>query len=218
VRKSSTADATTRTWMIIADETTCLIFIQSADNASVYYCAYLGEFYSYVAADPYKNILMGRADNSGLWTDGSMAAVIQGGIAYAALANHYQARSYAGGNAGAACLKTVFFSPTNNGVGCTNDNTPPPYPDPATGGLNMSPFGVWTTAATFGLHGELRGVFAINHGGNNFADGDTFSGTGAFAGRTFVIVKTIDSKLTVGSSNPTNCCIAVETTAWPRST
>ena len=57
------------------------------------------------------------------------------------------------------------------------------------------------------MRGWLRGVYRVNQPiGLN--DGDTFSGTGAFAGRTFVIARQATTAV---------ACVALETTAWDTS-
>ena len=62
-----------------------------------------------------------------------------------------------------------------------------PYPDPISGGLNLSRVHVSNGIATVGVRGRMPGMFAPLNAlpGNN---GDTFSGTGDLAGRTFILL------------------------------
>ena len=76
------------------------------------------------------------------------------------------------------------------------------YPDPITGGINLSRIHVSNGATVKGIRGRLPGVFAPLNAlpGNN---GDTFSGVGDLDGRTFIL-------LDCGSST-TRCRVALET-------
>lgn len=61
------------------------------------------------------------------------------------------------------------------------------YPDPISGGINLGRVHVTNGAATLGVRGRMPGLFAPLNAlpGNN---GDTFSGTGDLAGRTFILL------------------------------
>ena len=76
------------------------------------------------------------------------------------------------------------------------------YPDPITGGINLSRIPVSNGATVKGIRGRLPGVFAPLNAlpGNN---GDTFSGVGDLAGRTFIL-------LDCGNLT-TRCRVALET-------
>jgi len=56
----------------------------------------------------------------------------------------------------------------------------------------------------------MRGLYQICHAASFYADGDTVNGTGAYAGRSFMVVKNL-----LGST--TASMIMVETTAWDTS-
>lgn len=76
------------------------------------------------------------------------------------------------------------------------------YPDPITGGINLSRIHVSNGATVKGIRGRLPGVFAPLNAlpGEN---GDTFSGVGDLDGRTFIL-------LDCGSST-IRCRVALET-------
>ena len=61
------------------------------------------------------------------------------------------------------------------------------YPDPISGGINLGRVHVTNGAATKGVRGRMPGLFAPLNAlpGNN---GDTFSGAGDLAGRTFILL------------------------------
>ena len=76
------------------------------------------------------------------------------------------------------------------------------YPDPISGGLNLSRVHVSNGIATVGVRGRMPGMFAPLNAlpGNN---GDTFSGTGDLAGRTFILLDC--------GGGPERCRVALET-------
>jgi hypothetical protein len=86
------------------------------------------------------------------------------------------------------------------------------YPNAPDGGLYMNGIlvgerGTGTTvSAPTALRGRFRGVFQPVPANTGISDGDTFSGTGDFAGRTFMLLRSASSFL-----------VAVETTAWAAS-
>lgn len=61
------------------------------------------------------------------------------------------------------------------------------YPDPISGGINLSRIQVTNGTTTTGIRGRLPGCWAVLNAlpGNN---GDTFSGTGELAGREFILL------------------------------
>ena len=87
-------------------------------------------------------------------------------------------------------------SPTMGSTACAA------YPDPVSGGINLSRIHVSNGATVRGIRGRLPGVFAPLNAlpGNN---GDTFSGVGDLDGRTFIL-------LDCGSST-IRCRVALET-------
>jgi hypothetical protein len=88
------------------------------------------------------------------------------------------------------------------------------FPNPADGGLYVAPLRIIDYSppgAALGtvtdLRGRVRGLYHMPHPITGFADGDTFTGIGDYAGRAFTIVKGVNGGM-----------IAVETTAWDTST
>jgi hypothetical protein len=66
-------------------------------------------------------------------------------------------------------------------------------------------------AGTLSIRGRMRGLYQIAHPQANFAEGDTFAGSGEYVGRTFMVVK-----LLTGAAAGTSY-MAVETTEWDTS-
>jgi hypothetical protein len=84
--------------------------------------------------------------------------------------------------------------------------TIPHAPD---GGLYLSPMYIFEGVATaYTQRGILRGLYQVLHPTTSFNDGDTFAGVGDLAGRTFMIVKSLNN-----GGTPSGM-YAVETTAW----
>jgi hypothetical protein len=94
------------------------------------------------------------------------------------------------------------------GVGSTNasdSNNTFPGND---GNIYLSRILVYDAGTNPSLRGWIRGAYQmLNPVGLN--DGDTFSGTGDFAGRSFQVIR--------GVGNSTAICLAIETTAWDTS-
>lgn len=201
IRKSATADATARDWLVIADDKTFHLFIQTGDNAGRYANFSFGEIYSFKSADAYRAAIVGHtASGTAL---GALDVTAMSTAATTAFAGLYVPRVAAGTG--------TSVSPCLLGVGTSLYGAPFVGPNAADGNVYLSRLFLGDAATTAGgLRGYLRGVWQLLTGGAGVNDGDTFSGTGDFAGRTFLILKALR-----GSANAT---IALETTAWDTST
>lgn len=195
IRKSVAASATARAWIVIADGTTFYLFILSGDTANVYQSFGFGRFYSMTSSDTYRSILLGH-NVTGVSATGfdtaSWSATISG------LSGVYVPRIRAA--TGTSINASVY------GVGTSLFSSPVNGPNPGDGLIYLSRLFVGDAIASSGLRGYLRGVYQIITAvGLN--DGDTFTGSGDFAGRTFTVLKT-----TAGSGY-----LALETSAWDTS-
>lgn len=104
IRKSTTADATARPWVAVANGQTLYLFIESGDStvplATTAFC--FGDFKSYKASDQYAVMIIGRqAENSGSAINDPLHCVqLTNGPAMAVLNTtmfgHYIARSWTG--------------------------------------------------------------------------------------------------------------------------
>ena len=61
VRKSTTADATTRSWILVADDRTFYFACIPGDTNLYYHTFGFGDFYSFVSSDPYRTMIMARS-------------------------------------------------------------------------------------------------------------------------------------------------------------
>lgn len=189
-RKSTTADATTRTWIVVADDRTVYLFVLTADVASTYVAGFAGDFYSMVPNDGYRFIIVSNiAETAGTLTSANHLAglLTTVGAAFAANAGWFIQRSYTG--MGSKITVDVRGDPKQqswsaNWLGVLQ------YPNGPDGGLYLAPLSLGEFAMVAN-RGRLRGLYAPCHAIANFADGDTISGANAYAGKTFLVIKSI---------------------------
>jgi hypothetical protein len=197
VRKSAAADATARGWVVVADGTTFHLFILSGDTASVYKPFTFGRIYSFKSADTYRSIIFGNTATG--TAQGSLGVALVAGGASAST-GMYLPRTHAGTG---TSITGAYF-----GVGTTLMSTTPfNGPNAPDGLIYLSRLFVGEGNQVTGLRGYLRGVYQIITA-TNLSDGDTFSGSGDFAGRTFLVLKNAGSSTSY---------LALETSAWDSS-
>ena len=192
-RKSNTADATTRAWMVVASDVMVYVFIDSGSAstdwsaaptaANLSGCFGFGDFVSYKSGDTYNTIIFGAVATS--TSVGQMANKSQQN-GFTSISGHWVARPYTGVAGSAVCAKCGILS-QNTGSVIGVSSSWGPYPDPITGGLLVSPLGVAEAGASgFLLRGVLPGLWEPMHNlPANHAD--TFSGSGVTAGKTFLL-------------------------------
>lgn len=196
-RKSSAASSAPRGWILIADDRSFILGILDGDVASAYKVYYFGDIYSLKSGDGYRTIISVRTTANSAAAAGSLGsgAGANSGFATAGL---YAARIAAA--TGTSVNITEIWS------GTTIESTAS-FLQSLDGKIYISRILIGETT---GVHprGWLRGVYGVsNPVGLN--DGDTFTGSGDFAGRSFVILK-----------NPVGVvggAFALETTAWDTS-
>lgn len=184
-KKSSAADSSSRQWWLGADDRTFVLFTHY-DASGVVSGTYFGEFLSYLPNDNYGVALIARYwENTNNWTAGIEGIGMQSQGVYSPMNGHYVFRDSTG----------IVKSPQMDVVGGISDMSncsgTLPFPNPADGGLVLVPLFVRTSDAPGTvLRGRLRGIWAPAHlyTAITYPQGDTVSGTGAFAGRSFVHV------------------------------
>lgn len=184
IRKSTTADGVARSWIAVADDRTVYLFVSTGDTASNYLAFAFGDLYSTLTSDGYRTIIIGRnAENVGTSTNENLDRMNT--ALTSAVAGHYMVRSYtAVGTAITAGKHGDYLKGSAQAFlfGLV------PYPNNPDSGIYLSP--VWLTETTTALlRGRLRGFWHFLHAIASLNDGDTFSGTGALAGKTFILVK-----------------------------
>jgi hypothetical protein len=106
---------------------------------------------------------------------------------------HFVARTWGGGGTSVPFTKKGDSAVTQ-GDGMTNT----PYASPIAGNLQtpngpdnslyLAPLGL-VEASTVTVRGRFRGLYQICHASSGFSDGQTFSGGGDYAGKTFQVIK-----------------------------
>lgn len=201
-RKSATANSTPRAWQLIADDRSFMLAILDGDNAGLYKMYYFGDFYSLKSGDGYRTCITVRTTANSATTTGTLA----GGSSFTTSFNTtgavglYEARIAAGtGTSNNALIVTL-----GSGTSTTGDAFPA-----LDGNMYISRLLVGDSGggSTNFFRGWLRGIYFIQtQVGLN--DGDTFAGTGDFAGRSFMVIRGV-----TGAAS----CVAIETTAWDTS-
>ena len=203
LKKSSTADATTRGWVVIATQTAVYIFIEPTSIPAAWGSTststsgngqmFFGDFISYRPNDAYNTALIGSTSSSaGQGALGSISTSITTGAT-----GHVLTRNYLGlGSGGTLFHKGVpglYSSLSVMGQASTSN----PFPDVITGGIMLSQVEIGEiTSSAHIVRGRLPGVWApitslpASHG-------DVIEGTGIAAGKTLLTVA-VWSTFTVG--------------------
>ena len=205
-RKSASADATGRSWVLAADSSTFYLWVSTGDSAGVYYHAGFGDVFSLKgSSDAYRCFIYGRgienssaglASASADWTDAIECHAGTGGSTNnlsVGQPGHFMARTVGGGGT------SILITKKGDGSAATGSGqTNPPYASPLVGvfqtpnladnALYLSPIWVVETSAVT-VRGRMRGLFQICHPASAFADGHIFAGGGDFAGKSFLVVK-----------------------------
>lgn len=176
-----------RPWMIVADEKRFYLWIgysvtTATGLATTAYMQlyFAGDIASSKGDDLFHFALVGGTSNA--VTNNAFGVVVS--AVSSTQTGHYIARSYtqASGAKSILCGKVQDYS-ISSGVGNTG---PIAYPDPVSGGMLMSPVRIVESS---NLRGVFPGLWSPLHntiGAMN--SGDTFSGAGPLAGKTFILV------------------------------
>jgi hypothetical protein len=199
-RKSATANATARGWFMVADDRSFILGILDGDTANIYKPYTFGDVYSLKSGDAYRTAITVRtvvnstAATGLLSVAGSLSS--QASVASTGL---YIARIAAGTG--------TSHNPALLAAG-TAWETFTSFTASLDGNVQLSRLTLADTTPI--LRGYLRGLWEVL-APVGLTDGDTWSGTGDLAGRSFVVVKGLGSDAT-----PLKC-LAIETTAWDSS-
>lgn len=179
------ADANNRPWVIAASETAFCLYIghdnttaQGLASTTVKSTYFFGEFFSYLPGDAFNALIICNTVAQGLAC--STNTISQSG---AAVPGTYALRAVDQTTLSVAYSRNVDYrtsAPTSFGAGGSA------YPDPITGGMLLSP--IYVTQGSGALtRGKLPGWWAVLHNLPG-SPGDTFAGTGALAGKTFLLL------------------------------
>jgi len=187
-RKSTTADATARAWVLLADDRVFYLFMLSGDAvpSGSYMNLSFGDLFSVQGAgDAYRTMIIGRpTENSGTAAnEGFGRQVMASGVS--PLGGHYTARNFAGA---AGAVQSGKF-----GNAAWGSSTDPGYlisfmqVSSSDGSYLFAP--LWWLDGATSTRGRLRGLWHSAVG--TPTDGDTISGTGALSGKTLYLLKQI---------------------------
>lgn len=188
---NATASALNKPWVLVADDrrfylwtgyatamTSASVLSASATYQGVFF---FGDIMSYKVGDSYGcQIICAASSAASSERFGAGAAV--GTV----VTGHFIARNAAqtAGSVPNGALNDYFGANSNSTFGESGGTA---YPDPVSGGINLSRIRVSNGATTVAIRGHLPGAWAPASSlpGSN---GDTFSGAGALAGRTFILL------------------------------
>lgn len=207
IRKSATADSTTRKWTIVADDTVFYLFTETGDDTSPIKCCTFafGDFFSYKSSDANRCMIIGRnLENTANDSQDTLSLLLNTNTSTmsATIAGHFVAASQTGvggslavgkhtdqmkmgGFSGSAGTGTSGTTAASNGLGVgSNPNQPNQfaYPNSSDGGLWVSK--IWLHHNN-SVRGYLKGLWGPLHHAP-LGHGDTYSGAGDMAGKTFL--------------------------------
>ena len=183
--KSNTADATARPWIIAATDRMLIMHVSptsvaNATNASI--CAF-GDLKSYKSGDAY-----GTVHIAGILSTPTTSNVLHNlGITLVASNGHYVARSYTQTGTSLQIGKHTDAAKSMGTTTMGGANSTLVYPNPPDGGLYVAPLWVHEISGP-SVRGTIPGLWCPLHN-KPLEHLDTFSGTGALAGRTFLALK-----------------------------
>jgi len=182
-RKSATIDTASRSWIIAADSRSCYVFVQTGDLANTYLAFFFGDFYTFASPDTANCMIVGRTtENSALMTADNLDRFSNVNTSDA---GHFVAHTIGGGGTSITVGKHGDNAKANNGTGSQGSL---PYPNTADTGVYISP--VWISEnATSAIRGTMRGFYHFCHSPSGVSDGQQFTGSGTYAGKSFQVVK-----------------------------
>lgn len=166
-----------RNWTLLATESTFYLQINATNtfNSANSIMYGFGDFSSFKSGDVYNSFFIGST-NVNLYSDDYFGK--SSTIDTAIEDSHFLERSYSLLNG--PVLSGKHWDSAKDG--CT-------FPNPVDGSLIMSP--IWLTEPGV-LRGKLNGIYKVSHSSQSFNHGDTFSGTGIYAGKLFQIMRVQD--------------------------
>lgn len=187
--KSSTTDSTARAWALIATATAFYLYIGFSDatisapaQTGARHLHFFGDIVSYKTGDAYHTVLCAHSSSSQTSTNFAQVNTIN-----ASAGGHYAARSYTQIGAAVALGKMSDLRISGGTMGGSGVS----YPDPVTGGMLLAP--VMVHESVSGLtRGVMPGLWAPVHNMPG-QSGDTFSGSGALAGKAFILLNSANS-------------------------
>jgi hypothetical protein len=191
--KSTTADATARPWILIADDKAFVLITGCAQTAIGNSAAsdgvmQFGDGKSYKASDAYCTTIIGH--NSSSSNTQFICQMRSDASGFSVSTAHYVARAYTQIGTSYNFGKSEACWVRNSNLMGT-DVYKPAYPYPVTGGILLSPMLIGEAGAgtSMLIRGQIAGLWVPQHDLTATNHLDTFSGVGDLAGTTFIILK-----------------------------
>lgn len=184
ILKSNSGSSAARFWTVFVDAQACYIVTNTNFNDITQMTLYgticfFGDILSWASGDAYGTMIIAGSSNAASGNNFSDSA----GALSTTQAGVYLCRSYT--QIGSSVPAAKF---SNRIAGTDMGTAGLPYPDPVIGGLVLEQVKVTEPTAQV-IRGLLPGVYAPVHNiYNTLVAGDTMSGTGALAGKTFEMV------------------------------
>lgn len=193
VNKSDTASTAARAWVIAASDRLFHVWTMINGVTTVSAATYggmwsFGDIKSFKAADGYGTIIVG---NTGGGYSGNGFCQCCG--VSASVSGLFVCRSYTQTGTSLACGRHSDTLAAGASPFGTNGL---PYPNPADGGIYLAPVRITEPAASV-MRGTVPGLWVAQHPQTSFNCLDTFSGSGAMAGRTFMFLHQYSSSMVV---------------------
>lgn len=187
--KSAVADSiTARPWIILADDRTMMLFVKSGNIANNYFPFYWGDFFSYVNSDGYRTAIIGRHLENSSSDSGTPGTPSYFTPTVSANQNgHFFQRKHDGTGVSLGFNKSPIPGEINNPPMIIGNGS---ITGPNSAGGLWFPFPIFMQDCTNNLvRGIVRGWYHLPQNPANLNDGDTFSGSGDLAGKTFRVIK-----------------------------
>lgn len=182
MRKTATVDSTPRSWIMYADSHSFYTFIES-ESDGVYYGYTFGDIYSLKtgSVDDYRCAIIARSAEASATS--AYEHIDRQTQVNTVLSGHYMARSYTGLGGSVTVGKHADSGKATNFAGLTQ------APNGVDGGYYIAPVWVHENASST-IRGRMRGFWLLCHPAASFSLGQIISGSGAFAGKNFQVIKT----------------------------
>jgi hypothetical protein len=192
LRKSTVPNNVARTWIAFADSASLYFFTKPADPATFalnkYSGFFFGDFYSLRSGsiDTSRCMIAGRINHSSSTVADDRLDImtpVAVGI-NTAVTGHFAANFFGGTSS------SVAMGKHGDGSKSVNSSTllgTVPYLNSCDNSLYISPVFLMD-AANSHLRGRMRGFWQILHASGSVSDGQQFTGSGDFPGRTFQVV------------------------------
>ncbi|MBF0137463.1 MAG: hypothetical protein HQL65_14595 [Magnetococcales bacterium] len=193
-RKSTTADATARPWVLVATDRTFYLFIQTGDYSTLSHGFGFGDFISYkTGGDDYGTFIIGKQVENDANGSNERLAYAATAVNSAVITGHYVARNYTGVGSSCQVAKFIDGSKTTLTSNTMGSNQYIAYPNAPDGGLWLCP--VWLSqpvSSNYVLRGHLPGLWCPLHT-TPLSHLDTFNGTGEMSGKAFQAINVANS-------------------------